>query len=60
MKIPKKYWLESVETLSAIQKYHSDVLWTKKIGKLLNILKFESKVSCKGLKVILKTNIFKK
>ena len=41
----KKYSLESVETLFASQKWHSDVLLTKKFRKLFNILKFESKVA---------------
>ena len=45
----KKYSLESVETLFASQKYHSDVLLTKKFRKLFNILKFESKVAWKWL-----------
>ena len=35
----KKYSLQSVETLSASQKLHSDVLLTKKFRKLFNILK---------------------
>ena len=60
MKISKKYSLESVETLFASQKEHSDVLLTRKFRKLFNILKFESKVAKRpkkwlyGLKVILK------
>ena len=55
----KKYSLESLETLFASQKKHSDVLLTKKFRKLFNILKFEAKVWPKsdffGLKLILKT-----
>ena len=51
----KKYWLASVQPLLEIQKWHTDVLLTKKFQKLSNILKFESKVRRKGLKVILKT-----
>ena len=54
MKVSKKYSLESVETLFVSHNQNSDVLLTKKFRKLLNILKFESKVSCKGLKVILR------
>ena len=55
MKFRKKYWIESVETLFVSQKYHSDVLSAKKFRKLLNILKFESKVRSKDVKEILNT-----
>ena len=41
----KKYSLESVETLLASQKKHSDVLLCKQFRKLFKILKFESKVA---------------
>ena len=54
MKISKNYWLESVETMFLSHKWHCDVLLTKKFRQLLNILKFESRVSCRGLKAILR------
>ena len=50
MKIFKKSFLESVETLFASQKWFSGVLLTKEFPKLFKILKSESKVRCKGLK----------
>ena len=50
--VSKKYLLESVETLFVSQKYHSDVLLISKFQKRSSVFKFESKVSCKGLKVI--------
>ena len=54
MKIPKKNSLESVETLFSSQKKHSDVILNKKLRKLLNILKYWSKTSSRGLKAILR------